>query len=188
MNHIFSGCKSLEFLPDISKWNTKSVRYMKGIFSNCTSLKKLPDISKWNTVKVEDLSCVFENCCSLGKIPDISKWNIPNVKDISKIFYNCSSLITLPDIKVGYKTNINASNNTNSSDNLKYTINSYKSVSSINSNFLSGYSFHKQSFEVSPSSKDDEFSHESKTIFKSIDIFNELSIGLNEEYYENFYN
>ena len=44
---LFSKCKSLSTLPDISLWNTKSVIKMNcNIFHGCLSLNKLPDISK----------------------------------------------------------------------------------------------------------------------------------------------
>ena len=49
MSHMFYGCKSLNSLPDISKWNTNKVTDMSGMFSECESLKSLPDISNWNT-------------------------------------------------------------------------------------------------------------------------------------------
>ena len=45
MEDLFSNCKSLLSLPDISKWNTNKVVNMKGLFSDCISLLSLPDIS-----------------------------------------------------------------------------------------------------------------------------------------------
>ena len=56
MSGIFSGCKLLLSLPDISKWNTNKVAYMSGIFSGCKLLSSLPDISKWNTHNVISMS------------------------------------------------------------------------------------------------------------------------------------
>ena len=35
---LFSGCSSLTYLPDISKWDTKNIINMRGIFFNCLSL------------------------------------------------------------------------------------------------------------------------------------------------------
>ena len=46
MSYIFSYCKSLSFLPDISKWNTNKIKYMSFMFSNCHSLLSIP--SKFN--------------------------------------------------------------------------------------------------------------------------------------------
>ena len=48
MSNMFRGCKSLNNLPDISKWDTKNVTNMSGMFDGCKSLKELPDISKGN--------------------------------------------------------------------------------------------------------------------------------------------
>ena len=98
MNHIFEGCLSLISLPDISKWDTNKVQTMSGLFDGCTSLITLPDLSKWNTNNVRIMSGMFYNCSSLKSLPDISKWNTNKVQNMSKIFYNCSSLISLPDI------------------------------------------------------------------------------------------
>ncbi len=41
INNLFSGCESLEILPDISKWNTNNIKNMTKLFSNCYSLKKI---------------------------------------------------------------------------------------------------------------------------------------------------
>ena len=65
MNSMFSGCKSLISLPDISKWNTYNVNNMSWMFSYCNSLKSLPDISKWNTSKVINMKNMFVGCNSL---------------------------------------------------------------------------------------------------------------------------
>ena len=51
MNSMFSGCSSLQSLPDISKWNTKNVTNMSKMFKSCSSLQSLPDISKWDINK-----------------------------------------------------------------------------------------------------------------------------------------
>ena len=71
MSYIFSYCKSLSFLPDISKWNTNNVKDMSYMFWNCESLSSLPDISKWNTNNVNNMKGMFVNCESLLSLPDI---------------------------------------------------------------------------------------------------------------------
>ena len=38
MSGMFSWCKSLNNLPDISKWDTKNVTDMSGMFSGCNVL------------------------------------------------------------------------------------------------------------------------------------------------------
>ena len=49
MSHLFSLCKNLQILPDISKRQTNNAINMMQMFEYCTSLEKIPDISKWNT-------------------------------------------------------------------------------------------------------------------------------------------
>ena len=44
MNEIFGMCISLSSLPDISKWDTSNVKYMRNMFCDCRSLLNLPDI------------------------------------------------------------------------------------------------------------------------------------------------
>ena len=40
---MFSGCRALISLPDISKWeDTKNVKDMDGMFDECRSLISLP--------------------------------------------------------------------------------------------------------------------------------------------------
>ena len=46
MSEMFSYCKSLNSLPDISKWDTNKVTNMSNMFYNCESLKSLPDFRK----------------------------------------------------------------------------------------------------------------------------------------------
>ena len=98
MNRIFSGCSSLLFLPDISKWKANNLKELIEIFYNCSSLSSIPDISKWNLKNVNQMHGIFYNCSSLSSIPDISKWDIifNNYKGIT--LYNCTSLSSLPNM------------------------------------------------------------------------------------------
>ena len=59
MNGIFCNCIKLKEIPDISKWNTKNVKYLNSLFCGCESLKELPNISVWNTLRVEKLKIYF---------------------------------------------------------------------------------------------------------------------------------
>ena len=65
MSCMFSGCSSLQSLPDISKWDTKNVTNMRCMFLGCKSLNNLPDISKWDTkhiTHISDINCIpFRN-------------------------------------------------------------------------------------------------------------------------------
>ena len=51
---MFFGCKGLNNLPDISKWNTSNVIDMNYMFCRCKALTSVPDISKWNLKKVRN--------------------------------------------------------------------------------------------------------------------------------------
>ena len=39
---MFSGCKLLNLLPDISKWNTSNVKDMSYMFDECLSSINIP--------------------------------------------------------------------------------------------------------------------------------------------------
>ena len=45
MVYLVDVIYSLKSLPDISKWNTSNVINMSYMFSGCTSLNSLPDIA-----------------------------------------------------------------------------------------------------------------------------------------------
>jgi surface protein len=98
ISYMYFNCTSLKILPDISEWNTQNVIDMRYMFYNCKSLKNLPEISKWDVSNVKNMSCIFENCNLLNNLPDISNWNTKNVIDMSFMFCYCSSLERLPDI------------------------------------------------------------------------------------------
>ena len=98
MSNMFSGCKSLVSLPNISKWDISKVTSLKEIFSGCESISLLDNISKWNTSNVTDMSALFWNCLSLKSLPNISLWDTSKVINMSYIFSGCKSLSSLPNI------------------------------------------------------------------------------------------
>ena len=126
ISYMFSGCISLNNLPDIDKWktiniinmnnlfyrclidrkniegikvwNTSNVKYMDNMFAECTELTSLPNISKWNTSNVLSMNNIFGNCKKLKSLPDISYWNTTNVTEMSSMFLECSSLQFLPEL------------------------------------------------------------------------------------------
>jgi len=95
---MFYKCKSLLFLPDISKFDTSNIVNMNDMFCECSSLIFLSDISKWNTSKLERTAEMFYGCSSLTFLPDISKWDTSKIKNMNSMFYGCKSLLYLPDI------------------------------------------------------------------------------------------
>ena len=86
LNGLFSGCSTLEYLPDISNWEITNVKNINNMFEGCTSLIELPDISKWNTINIIYMNKLFKNCSSLQYLPDISKWNLENALEINCLF------------------------------------------------------------------------------------------------------
>ena len=66
-----------------SKLKFNNYTIIKEMFSDCKSLLSLPDISKWKTDYVTDMSYMFNNCGSLSSLPDISEWKTDNVTDMS---------------------------------------------------------------------------------------------------------
>ena len=70
------------------------------MFSNCKSLISLPNISKWNLTNVVNMSYLFSNCESLLSLPDLSRWDIFNLDYVQNLFENCFSLLIIPDINL----------------------------------------------------------------------------------------
>ena len=89
---MFSNCKLLTSLPDISVWNTSNVKDMSYLFNKCIKIILI------DKKFISNMRYMFYNCESLSSLPDISKWNTNNVTNMSFIFYNCKSLSSLPDI------------------------------------------------------------------------------------------
>ena len=105
MGFLFCYCYSLEFLPDISKWNTNNVKNISGIFAECSSLKTLPDLSKWFNrpacLEKMDYPLFFSK---IGLTFDRNKYIVnedliySDFLNLAYIFYDCESLESLPDI------------------------------------------------------------------------------------------
>ena len=72
---------------------------MSFLFNECRSLSYLPDISKWNTNNVRDMSYMFSGCISLSSLPDISKWNISNDVEMDNMLNNSLNIIFSKFIK-----------------------------------------------------------------------------------------
>ena len=87
---MFDGCENLQNIK--LSFDTTNVTDMSGMFYYCRSLNNLPDISKWNTTNVTNMSSMFSWCISLNNLPDISKWNTTKVTNMSDMFYGCNSL------------------------------------------------------------------------------------------------
>ena len=71
---------------NISLAQLKTIVNMQKLFSFCKSLTNLPDISKWNIMNVKDISGMFKGCISLIDLPDISNWNTINIINMKDLF------------------------------------------------------------------------------------------------------
>ena len=126
MKGLFSGCRHLIRLPDISKWKTDNINDLSELFYDCENLSSLPDISKWkiqNKIKIERM---FNGCQSLIKMPDISKWKIsPNIINTSSNNFSYSNntdfskeiYISSLSNKSNNNSNNNSENNSNTNSN-----------------------------------------------------------------------
>ena len=102
-NNLFHNCSSLKTLPDISGWDMRNAKTLKGMFSGCRNLESLPDISKWNLENVVNMEEMFAGC-RIKKPPDFTKckWDLKNLKYLDKIFYNSfATKINFENWKIG---------------------------------------------------------------------------------------
>ena len=123
MKNIFFGCKSLRYIPSISKWNTSNVSDMSFMFTGAITPDLLNNLSNYGVISdineivenylsntsdlylqqnidkyIKNLNTIFSECSSLISLPDISKWKTSKVKNMSNMFSLCSKLDSLPDI------------------------------------------------------------------------------------------
>ena len=102
-NNLFHNCSSLKTLPNISGWDMRNAKTLKGMFSGCGNLESLPDISKWNLENVVNMEEMFAGC-RINKPPDFTKckWDLKNLKYFDKIFYNSfATKINFENWKIG---------------------------------------------------------------------------------------
>ena len=101
INRMFSGCSSLTAL-DLSKFNTRQVKWMIGTFMDCSSLTKL-DLSSFDTANVIDMNGLFNDCSNLKEL-DLRNFVIdPNIDK----GYMLDGLDKLNTLKLGKSTYIN---------------------------------------------------------------------------------
>ena len=67
-SYMFSGCENIKYIH-FTNFNTSNIKYMSCMFSGCKSLNSLPDISKWNTSNVYSMIDMFRGCKPSLNIP-----------------------------------------------------------------------------------------------------------------------
>lgn len=81
--HMFGGCSSLTYAPDM---DTSNVTYMGTMFDSCSSLTHAPAM---DTSSVTRMYRMFHGCSSLSYVPDM---DTSSVTDMRGMFQYCSSL------------------------------------------------------------------------------------------------
>ena len=88
---MFSNCKALKNMGNLSKWtgsNATSVTYM---FNGCDALESL-DLTNFNPRQATNLSAMFSYCGSLKDLSSINSWHIEAAEDINYMFLYDSKL------------------------------------------------------------------------------------------------
>ena len=89
----FNVEKPILFSFDLSKFNTKEVKYMNNMFWGCSALSSL-DLSNFNTANVMEMGHMFYNCSTLTSL-DLSNFNTEKVRYMHSMFNACSALTTI---------------------------------------------------------------------------------------------
>ena len=77
--------KCWEFNGDISEWDVKNVKNMKGMFNLSNFTGENGDLSNWDVSNVEDMSYMF-NYYEGGDKIKISNWDVSNVTNMCRMF------------------------------------------------------------------------------------------------------
>ena len=90
MSHMFKKCNKLEIIN--LSINTKNANILSHMFNDCFNLKEI-DLSKFDTRKVKYMNEMFKGCINLGKI-DLSNFSFESIlnKKTNNMFYQCKNL------------------------------------------------------------------------------------------------
>jgi surface protein len=111
MSYMFSGCKSINMVPNMEQWNVSHITNMNSMFYNDTAFNQ--PIGNWNTGGVTDMSGMFYNAVAFNQplewdvshVTDmnsmfdgdtvfdqsLNNWNTSSVTDMSYMFYNAAA-------------------------------------------------------------------------------------------------
>ena len=90
---VFASCSDLEYIGDISGWDTQKFTDLQTCFYGCSHLDSV-DVSGWNVAAVTNMSSTFNGCSSLTSL-DVSGWTTSAVTNTSSMFRGCSGLTAL---------------------------------------------------------------------------------------------
>jgi surface protein len=79
---FFTGCTSLDTVPNSGSWDVSNVTNMCGVFENCPLFND--DISGWNTGSVQDMCRMFKDALVFNQ--NIGSWDLSSCTSIQLMF------------------------------------------------------------------------------------------------------
>ena len=86
VSNMFSGCTSIDVIPNINLWDTSNIEYMDGMFMNAENFNG--DISSWNVNKAYSFEYMFFNAKKFNQ--NIGDWNL-NIGRAPSFYYTFSN-------------------------------------------------------------------------------------------------
>ena len=90
---VFFGCKNLETIEGLEKWNVSKATSLRGLFSYCEALKSV-DLSAWNCASVTTIYEMFEEATGIESII-LPKNGMPQLQNAASAFRHCESLLSI---------------------------------------------------------------------------------------------
>jgi surface protein len=115
---MFSNCKVLTTIDNISLFDTSKVHNMNSMFYNCEALTAL-NLSNFDTSKVQNMASMFNGCTALKNL-DLSSFDMSNVTNYDKMFNN-AGITTLKCPKINPHDDIPLPRTLYSQDGTAYT-------------------------------------------------------------------
>ena len=88
---MFSNCKALKNMGNLSKWTGSNATNVTYMFNGCDALESL-DLTNFNPSQATNLSAMFSYCGSLKDLSSINSWHIEAAEDINYMFLYDSKL------------------------------------------------------------------------------------------------
>ncbi len=88
---MFSNCKALKNMGNLSKWTGSNATNVTYMFNGCDALESL-DLTNFNPRQATNLSAMFSYCGSLKDLSSINSWHIEAAEDINYMFLYDSKL------------------------------------------------------------------------------------------------
>lgn len=92
MSFMFSGCKNLKNVNNLTKFDTTNLKKTTAMFAGCEKLESIGNISTWKTTELVDASNMFMKCRNLDNIGNLAEWDTENLKQVNGMFFACRKL------------------------------------------------------------------------------------------------